>query len=145
MTAPRPAADGGDGGSAVLELPLMIAVLITLGLLIVTAGRIEHARNLLAGVAADAARAASQARTPAAAQAAAQQEAAVSLSAQNITCGHLAVRVAGDFTAPPGTPATVTAIVTCTLVLHDLHLPGASDRRLSASATDPLDTWSGRP
>lgn len=135
----------GDRGSAVVELPLMVAALITLGLLIVTAGRVSQGRDLLAGVAADAARAASQARTPAAAQAAAEREVAVSLTAQNITCHHLTVHVAGQFAAPPGTPATVTATVSCTLVLHDLHLPGAGDRRLSASATDPLDTWSSRP
>ena len=145
MTAHRLPHGPRDHGSAVIELPLMIAALITLGLLIVTAGRIEQARNLLAGVAADAARAASQARTAVGAHAAAQREAMVSLAAQNIDCQHLAVAVTGTFDAPPGTPATVTATVSCTLVLHDLHLPGASDRHLSASATDPLDTWSSRP
>jgi Flp pilus assembly protein TadG len=134
-----------DRGSAVVELPLMIGALIVLGLLIVTAGRIEQAHNLLAGVAGDAARAASQARSEAQAQLAADREAVVSLAAQNISCAHLAVRVTGRFDAAPGTPATVTATVNCTLVLHDLHLPGATDRELSASATDPLDTWSSRP
>jgi Flp pilus assembly protein TadG len=145
MTRPQTTRPRDDRGSAVIELPLMIAALIALGLLIVTAGRVEQARNLLAGVAADAARAASQARTAAGAQTAAEREAAVSLTAQNITCQHLAVRVTGRFNAPPGTAATVTATVSCTLLLHDLHLPGGTDRRLSASATDPLDTWSGRP
>lgn len=139
--ASRPSGLRGEAGSVAAEvaiaIPVLIAVLVMAGVLVY---RGVDARLRLDDVAHEAARAASQARSPVAATAAAQQTATASLATAGVTCGDPGVAVdTSDFV--PGGVVTVT--VSCRLDLSDaaaLLAVGAS-RTLSATATAPLDVY----
>ena len=135
-----------DGGSVALEAAVLTPALLAVGLLIVAAGRIAVAHTRVESAAAGAARAASLARSLSAGTAAARSEAAASLASDHLTCAAVSVQVRGNYSAPLGTPASVTVRVTCTATLSDLALPGLPGARtVSASATSPLDAYRGRP
>jgi Flp pilus assembly protein TadG len=135
-----------DTGSFTLELAVLAPALLLLVAFIVAAGRIEIAGSTIDGVARDAARAASLARTPAAAQTAAQTTATDTAASQNIDCTHLAVTVdTTGFATPLGTPAAVVVHVSCTALLGDLAIPGLpGSKTLTASFTSPLDPYRAR-
>ena len=90
---PGPRRRDNERGSATVELVILTPLLILLLLFVVALGRLAGARIDVDGVAAQAARAASIARSPQAATSSAQQTAASALSSQHITCAHLAVSV----------------------------------------------------
>ena len=130
---------GDERGSATAELVILTPLLILLLLFVVALGRLAGARIDVDGAAAQAARAASIARSPGAASAVAQQTASSALSSQHITCAHLAVSVdTADFT--PGGSVAVT--VTCGVDLADLtglHLPGSE--AVTSHFVAPLDRY----
>ena len=98
-------------------------------------GRVSLAAGAVEQAAESAARTASIARTPALAQSTAQTTAADSLDQQGLECDtSVQVDISG-FTVQVGTPATVSATVTCQVRLSDLHSrpsrhpPGRGTRR----------------
>jgi Flp pilus assembly protein TadG len=109
--------DSGDRGSAALEVAILAGVILAIIGLIVAAGRVEDAHQLVSHAAEDAARAATQARTTPAAQTAAAQAAQVELAGQ-LTCQPMRLNLTG--TIIPGN--TVTATIDCTTALG--ILPG---------------------
>jgi Flp pilus assembly protein TadG len=138
----RPAAgrwDGGERGSAAVEITLLTPLLVIMLLFVVFLGRVTEAQAVISDAAHQAARAASIAPTPATAAAQAQQAAATALSGRGLACQHFTVTMdLGGFT--PG--GTVRATVTCTTGLSDLALldvPGS--RTLSATFTSVIDTY----
>jgi Flp pilus assembly protein TadG len=135
-----------DTGSFTLELAVLAPALLLLLAFIVAAGRVELAGGTIDGIARDAARAASLARTPAAAKAAAQTAATDIAATQNIDCIHLAVTVdTSGFSTPLGTPAAVVVHVSCTAPLGDLAIPGLPGAKtLTATFTSPLDPYRAR-
>jgi len=129
-----------------LELTILTpAILLLLGLVIV-AGRIEIANQAIDGASQAAAREASLARTPQAARAAATRAAAENLAAHNLHCTGVTVSVdTAGFAVAVGTPAQVTARVTCTLDLGDLSVPGVpGSRSLTSQSVSVLDTYRAR-
>ena len=135
-----------DGGSVTLELAILTPALLMLLGLVVVAGRIEVASAAVDQASAAAAREASLARTPSAARAAATRAATANLAAQNLHCTDVRVTVdTAGFAVPVGSPAQVTARVTCTLSTGDLSVPGMpGTRTISASSQSSLDTYRGR-
>ena len=137
---------GGDTGSITLELTILTpAILLLLGLVVV-AGRIEIANQAIDGASQAAAREASLARTPQAARAAATRAATENLAAHNLHCTGVTVSVdTAGFAVAVGTPAQVTARVTCTLDLGDLSVPGVpGSRSLTSQSVSVLDTYRAR-
>ena len=134
---PRP----GDRGSAAAELVLVTPFLFLLLLFAVAAGRLVQGKLDVDSAAQQAARAASEARTPAAASAQAQQVAQAALAGQSITCDPAVITPdLGDFT--PG--GEVTVHVSCTVHLSGLGLlriPGSET--ITASASSPIDVYRG--
>lgn len=128
-----------ERGSATAELVILTPLLILFLLFVVALGRLAGARIDVDGAAAQAARAASIARSPALATAVAQQTASTALSSQHVTCAHLAVSVdTADFT--PGGSVAVT--VSCGVDLADLtglHLPGSD--AVTSHFVAPLDRY----
>jgi Flp pilus assembly protein TadG len=133
-----------DAGSAALELVVLTPALLALLLLVIAAGRITAATGQVDGAARDAARAASLERSLPDATAAARSTAAASLAGQDVRCRRIAVRVAGDYAAPVGTPSAVRVRVGCTVDLSDLGLPLPRSKTLHASYTAVLDRHRGR-
>ena len=103
-------------GSITLELTILApAVLALLGLVIV-AGRIEIAGGAVEQASAAAAREASLARSPEAARQAATRAAMDNLNGQDLHCTDLTVIVdTAGFAVPVGSPAHVSARVSCTV------------------------------
>ena len=135
-----------EDGSVTLELAILTPALLMLLGLVVVAGRIEVASAAVDQASAAAAREASLARTPSAARAAATRAATANLAAQNLHCTDVRVSVdTAGFAVPVGTPAQVTARVTCTLSTGDLSVPGMpGTRTTSSSSQSSLDTYRGR-
>lgn len=135
-----------DTGSITLELAILTpAVLVLLGLVIV-AGRIEVANQAIDHAAAAAAREASLARTPQAARLAASRVAAADLARGSLHCTSVRVTVdTSGFAVPVGTPAQVSARVSCVLNLGDLSVPGVpGTRTIAGQAQSTLDTYRAR-
>ena len=116
--------------------PLLIMLLVFVAVVI---HRGVDARLRIDDAAHEAARAASIERTPATATAAAQSTASAALSSAGVSCASLAVDTATGGMRPGG---TVTVTVSCTVDFGDaliLGVPG--QKRLSATAIEPVDTW----
>ncbi|TQN43744.1 hypothetical protein FHU33_3208 [Blastococcus colisei] len=131
-----------DRGSESVELAILLPVGLLLVAMLVVGARIALAGDRMSGVAGIAARDASLARSAAAAQQIATDTAATALASQGLHCIDVQVSVdTAGFTAPPGTSASVTVVVSCTVNLSDIGgvagLPGS--RTLHDSATSPLD------
>ena len=139
----RPAA---DAGSAAVELLLATPLVLVVIAVIVFGGRVWVARQAVTSAAAEAARTASIARTAAQARAGAATGAAQNLADQDVHCLTQTVRVdLTGFTAPVGTPASVSATVTCVVDLADLAVPGIpGSQTVTATMTSPLDTYRAR-
>ena len=135
-----------EDGSVTLELAILTPALLMLLGLVVVAGRIEVASAAVDQASAAAAREASLARTPSAARAAATRSATANLAAQNLHCTDVRVTVdTAGFAVPVGTPAQVTARVTCTLSTGDLSVPGMpGTRTITSTSQSSLDTYRGR-
>jgi Flp pilus assembly protein TadG len=130
-----------DGGSITVEMVLLAPVVFAFFCFVIGVGRLDEAHGQVVGAARDAARAASNARTPAEAVAAANSTAHADLTSTGLTCRQVDVHVATDQFTPGG---IVQVTVSCTTDLSDVTvsgLPGA--KTLSASATAPLDTFRG--
>ena len=130
-----------ERGSAAAELVLVTPLLILFLLFAVAAGRLVQGKLDVDSAAQQAARAASEARTPQAAGAQAQQVAQAALAGQPVSCDPAVITPdLGDFV--PGGEVTVT--VTCTVRLSDLsllHIPGSET--ITATFTSPVDTYRG--
>jgi hypothetical protein len=122
-----------------------MAILLPVGILVLTllviGGRVALAGDRITGVAAIAAREASLARSAAAAQQVATSTATRALSAQNLHCTNVRVDVdTSGFATAPGTPASVTVAVSCTVDLSDIGVAGLpGSRTLHDTASSPLD------
>ena len=134
-----------ERGSAAIELVLLVPALMLLLMFAVAGGRVAIAHGSVQQAAADAARAASIARTTGAAQTTAVAAARATLANQGLTCASTTVTLdTSGFSRPVGTPASVAATVSCTVELSELSLPGLPDRVVSATVTSPLDVFRGR-
>ncbi|MFI7676425.1 TadE/TadG family type IV pilus assembly protein [Actinophytocola sp. NPDC049390] len=119
-----------------LVTPFLIMLLVFVAVVI---HRGVDARLRVNDAAHQAARAASIERTSPRAVAAAQSTAASALASAGVTCQSLAVDTATGGMTPGG---TVTVTISCTVDFGDaliLGVPG--QKRLSATASEPIDTW----
>lgn len=145
MNQPRRHDERGSvmAGELVVCAPILAAFI----LLIVFGGRIALARQAVQTAAADAARAASIARTATNARTQAQQWATTSLTNQGIACRRLQIDVdTAGFRRPAGTDATIEVRISCDLNTADLAaLPGIpASMPIDASMTSPLDKFRER-
>ncbi|USQ77787.1 TadE family protein [Ornithinimicrobium cryptoxanthini] len=135
-----------EAGSVSIEVVILAPVLMLFILGIVFGGRYALAQQGVQTAAADAARSASIARSAGEAGDAAASAAASSLANQNLSCASQSVNIdTGAFAAPPGTPGTVSATVTCVVDMSDLAFPGIpGNQTLTSTMTSPLDTYRSR-
>jgi Flp pilus assembly protein TadG len=135
-----------DQGSVTVEAILAITAIVLVILLGVAAGRVTVAGAAVEAAARDAARQASIARTASEARANAEASARASLAGQDVSCTTVTVTLNTEgFGRPVGTPADVTAAVSCTVPLADVAfpgLPGSVERH--ATSISPLDPYRGR-
>jgi Flp pilus assembly protein TadG len=146
MTTPRRPSRVGERGSAVIEAAIGVPAFMLFVLLIIAGGRLAIADQAVQAAAADAARAASISRTQSQAEAHGTSSAAATLDRQGLRCTSLQVGVdTSGFGAPVGTPARVSATVTCVADLSDLAIPGLpGHRRITATMSSPIDTYRER-
>lgn len=132
------------GSEALNALVVGVGICMVMAVLFM-AGRLVVAWSAVEAAAAEAARAASIARTQVQANAAAAAGAEATLAGQDLTCSSTDVDVdTTGFAAPPGTPATVEATVSCTVPLSDLAvgaLPIPGSRTITATMSSPIDTY----
>lgn len=130
-----------DRGSESVELAILLPIGLLLVAMLVVGARIALAGDRISGVAGIAARDASLARSAVAAQQLATETATAALTSQGLHCIDVQVRVdTSGFSAPPGTSASVTVAVSCTVDLSDVGVAGLpGSRTLTDSATSPLD------
>jgi Flp pilus assembly protein TadG len=137
-----------DRGSEPVGLAVLAPVILLLLGLLVVGGRVALASQSIAGVADNAARQASMARTPAQAVAVAVAAAQASLVAQNLHCEPTPAVIvdSSGFSAPPGLPASVRVDVTCVVSLSSVGIPGLpGSRTLHDHATSALDPFRSAP
>lgn len=134
-----------DTGTSVIETVILAPALILFIGLIVAGGRLAVAHQAVEAAAAEAARSASIARNAVDAVAAAETAAVAALGAQDLTCLSRTVDVdVSGFAIAVGTPASVSATVTCQVHLADT-LPGLpGSLQVSATIRSPLDTFRER-
>jgi hypothetical protein len=130
-----------DRGSESVELAILLPVGILVLAMLVIGARIALAGDRISGVAGIAARDASLARSAAAAEQIATATATSALASEDLHCVGIQVRVdTSGFTSAPGTPASVTVAVSCTVDLSDIGVAGLpGSRTLRDTATSPLD------
>ncbi len=130
-----------DRGSESVELAILLPVAVLVLAMLVVGARIALAGDRLSGVAGIAAREASLARSGAAAQQLATASATEALSTRDLHCADVQVAVdTAGFASAPGTAASVTVVVTCTVDLSDIGAPGfPGSRTLRDTAVSPLD------
>lgn len=141
----RPAAD--QRGAASVELVILVPVLVIMLGLLVAGGRLWFARATVVEASESAARAASLARSAGDARHAGNRAAERVLSTDGLTCGGTgAVAIDVDaFGVPVGTPATVTARVTCEVPFSDLSIPGMPGSiTVRGNGAAALDTYRAR-
>jgi len=135
-----------ERGSAAIEAVIIVPAFMLFVLLIIFGGRLAIARQAVEAAAADAARAASISRTQGQARSYGESAALSILSYQRLRCAsqHITVDTSG-FAAPVGTPAKITATVTCLVDLSDLSIPGVPGTKIiSATMSSPIDTYRER-
>jgi Flp pilus assembly protein TadG len=119
-----------------LVAPFLVMLLVFVAVVI---HRGVDARLRLDDAAHQAARAASIERTSATATAAAQSTATSALSSAGVTCVSLSVDTATGGMRPGG---MVSVTVSCVVDFGDALLLGVpGQKRLSATAVEPVDTW----
>ena len=136
----------GERGSVTLEAVILIPAFLLFVALVIAAGRVAVARQGVQTAAAEAARQASIARTAGEATAKAQTGAQQTLADQQLQClSSSVVTDTSGFAAPVGTPASVSATVTCQVDLAGVAIPGLpGSLTITASFQSPLDTFRGR-
>lgn len=141
MSQPRRPTRPDERGSESVELAILLPVGILVLAMLVIGARIALAGEHISGVAGVAARDASLARSANGARQAATASATGELTAANLHCTDVSVRVdTSGFTSSPGTPGSVTVDVACTVDLSDIGVAGLpGSRTLRDSATSPLD------
>ncbi len=146
MTSRQKAAPPRDTGSVTLELTVLAPAILILLALVIVAGRIEIAHQVIDQAAQTAARAASLARDPATARTQALAAATTELRTGDLHCTGTRVTVdTTGFAIPVGRPAQVSVTVACTVTLDALSVPGVpGTRQETATATSPLDTYRSR-
>lgn len=135
-----------DRGSAVIETVIGVPAFMLFVGMIFFAGRVAIANQAVESAANEAARTASIARTQEQASTDAATAAVASLAAQGVNCVSHDVSVdTSGFAAPAGTPAQVTATLTCRLNLADLALPGVpGTKTVTATVRSAIDTYRER-
>lgn len=129
-------------GSAAIESVVVAPSVVLLIGLVILGGRVALAHQAVQNIAADTARAASLERTAGQAQNAATKALNEALG-QQLPCEthHLNLDLDG-FKTPPGTPASVSATVTCQLPTAEFALPGMpGSLTIRATMASPLDTY----
>jgi Flp pilus assembly protein TadG len=136
----------GERGSATIEAVIVVPAFMLFVALIVCAGRYAMARQVVESAAAESARSASIARSHSAANGDARAAAERSLHDQQLRCASQQVWVdTSGFETPAGTPASVTATISCVVDIGDLTLPGIPGTRvITASVTSTIDTYRER-
>lgn len=136
-----------ETGSAALEAAIVVPAFGILIGLVLLGGRVAVAHQAVQTAAAEAARAASIARTVPAALTDAETAATTSLENQQLDCAGVSTDVdATALTTAVGEQGVVTVSLSCDVVLLDLGLPGvAATRTVSATVSSPVDAWRGRP
>lgn len=134
-------------GAASVELVVIVPALVLLLGLLIAGGRLWFARATVVEAAQSAARAASLERSAGSAQRAGVSAGARVLATDGLHCSGDSVSVdTSAFAVPVGTPATVTAVVTCQVPFADLSIPGMpgsiSVRSTGAAALDTYRTRS---
>lgn len=133
-----------ERGSASLELAVLAPALLVLLALIIVAGRVAVVHQAVEGAAAQAARAASLERTAGAAADRAHAVAGATLANAGLHCAGASVSVdTSGFAVAVGTPARVTATVTCTVDLAGLATP-VGPTTITRSASSAIDTYRER-
>lgn len=142
----RPQRVRDERGAAAVEAVIGVPVFMLLILLAAMGGRVALAHQVVQTAAADAARAASIARSASQATSDGIAAGRASLANQNLTSTSTRIRVnTSGFGAPVGSPSQVSATITCQVALADLGLPGApKSRTITATMTSPLDTYRER-
>ncbi|TQM57818.1 TadE/TadG family type IV pilus assembly protein [Humibacillus xanthopallidus] len=137
---------GTERGSAVIETVIGVPAFLLFVGLIIFAGRMAIAHQAVEAAANSAARSASISRTQGDAEGAASSAASSALASQGLTCASTAVSVdTTGFAAPVGTPAQVTATVTCEVNLADLSAPGVpGSKTVTATTRSAIDTYRER-
>jgi Flp pilus assembly protein TadG len=135
-----------ERGSATVEAAIGLPAFMLFVGLIIFAGRLAIANQAVEAAAAEAARSASISRTQGQAQSTAGTAAATSLRTQHVDCVSQQVGVdTSGFSAPVGTPAKITATVSCVVNLSDLSVPGVpGTRTVAATMSSPIDTYRER-
>lgn len=133
-----------ERGSAPIEMAITGLCAVALIALLVIGGRVYTAYVSMSGVASNAARDASIARTAGEAQQLAHSSAVSQLAKKGLHCeGGATVDVdTSGFSAPTGTSAVVRVDVTCVVSLSDVGMPGLpGSRTLHDHATSPIDPF----
>jgi len=113
--------------------------------LVIAAGRTSVAQSAVAAAARDAARQASISQSAATARQAALLSAGAALRGDGLHCRPAVLLNLSQFATPLGQPAQVSVVVTCTVPLSDLLVPGMpGSRRLTARFSSPLDPYRSR-
>jgi Flp pilus assembly protein TadG len=133
----------GERGSASIEAVIGVSAFVLLGSLVIAGGRVAIAQQAIESVAAEAARSASIARTQGEANTSAAAGAQASLANQDVRCRTSSVTVdTSGFASPPGTPASVSATVSCAVDLSDVALPGVPGAlTITKTMSSPIDTY----
>jgi Flp pilus assembly protein TadG len=133
-----------ERGSAAIEAAVAGPAVVLLILLVTFGGRVALAHQSVQAIAADTARAASLARTHTQANTDAANAMQAGFAQQLPCASHSLDLDLSGFDKPPGTPASVTATLTCRLASADLGLPGLPELQISSTMTSPIDTWRER-
>jgi Flp pilus assembly protein TadG len=141
---PSPAPD--QRGAASVELVILVPVLVLMLAVLVAGGRLWFARASVVEASESAARAASLARSSGEARDAGRRAGSRILATDGLRCAGDSVSVdTGAFGVPVGTPATVTASVTCRVPFADLSLPGMPGSiTVRSTGAAALDTYRAR-
>ena len=134
-----------ERGSLSLELAVIGPALLALIALVIGAGRIALAEQVVQQAAAQAARDTALARSPGAGVDAGRDTAERVLAAQGVHCTSQDVTVrAGALSAPVGQPGTVSVEVACTVRLSDLAVGLPGTKTLRSSADMPINRFEAR-
>lgn len=134
-----------ERGSTSLEAAVVTPALLALLALIIVGGRFAIAHQAVESAAAEAARSASISRTQGAASSNAEAAAWAALANEGLHCTSRSVVVdTSGFASPAGTPANVSATVTCVVDIAGLSLPGLGSRTITKTMTSALDTYRER-
>ncbi|HYI55558.1 MAG TPA: TadE family protein [Microlunatus sp.] len=142
----RPSSPRDQRGAASVELVILVPVLALMLGLLIAGGRLWFARATVVEASQSAARAASLARSTGEAQDAGRRAAHRVLATDGLSCAADAVSVdTSAFDVPVGTPATVTAAITCRVPFADLSLPGMPGSiAVRGTGGAALDTYRAR-